>query len=369
MKNIPFIDLKAQYRSIRADIDSVVLQVLQKGDFILGEEVSLFETEFSAYCETLFGIGVASGTDALSLALRACEIGRGDEVITSSHTAIATLVGIESTSARPVLVDIQDGTFTMDPSKIESRITSKTRAIIPVHLYGSSAELTPILEIAGRFNLYVIEDCAQAHGALYHNKKVGAWGDLSAFSFYPTKNLGAYGDAGMILTSRRDLYEKLLQLRQYGWKQRYVSDEKGVNSRLDNLQAAILRVKLRHLDEWNRRRMQIAETFQRELSGLDIALPLTLENSTHVYHQYVIRSKRRDSLRSHLLDRSIETSIHYPVPPHLQPGYKDLGYASGDFPNSEAIAREIISLPVHPELSEADVEYVCNAIRDFCLTN
>jgi dTDP-4-amino-4,6-dideoxygalactose transaminase len=369
MKNIPFIDLRAQYRSIEAEINSVVLRVLQKGDFILGEEVSLFEGEFPAYCETSFGAGVASGTDALSLALRACEIGRGDEVITTSHTAIATLVGIESTGARPILVDIQAGAFTIDPSRIESSITSNTRAIIPVHLYGSPAELTPILEIARRFDLYVIEDCAQAHGASYRNKKVGAWGDLSAFSFYPTKNLGAYGDAGMVLTSRKDLYERLLLLRQYGWKEKYVSDKRGVNSRLDNLQAAILRVKLGHLDEWNRRRMHIAETYCRGLSGLDIVLPITPENSTHAYHQYVIRSEHRDSLRSHLLDRSIGTSIHYPVPPHLQPAYGDLGYAVGDFPNSESAAREIISLPIHPELSDADVEYVCEAIRDFYSTN
>ncbi len=367
MKNIPVIDLNAQYRSIETEINPVVLQVLQKGDFILGEEVSVFEREFSDYCDTLFGVGVASGTDALSLALRACEIGRGDDVITCAHTAVATIVGIESTGARPVLVDVQNGTFAIDPAKIESCITPNTRAIIPVHLYGSPADLVPILEIARRFNLYVIEDCAQAHGALYNNRKVGAWGDLAAFSFYPTKNLGAYGDAGMVLTGRKDLYERLLLLRQYGWEKRHISTNRGVNSRLDSLQAAILGVKLRHLDEWNNRRMQIAKIYGQQLSGCDIGLPIAAQNSTHVYHQYVIRSKRRDSLRSHLLNRSIDTSIHYPVPPHLQPAYKDLGYVGGDFPNSELVAKEIISLPIYPELSDADIEYVCNAIKDFHL--
>lgn len=365
MKDIPFIDLKAQYHSIESEINPVIQQVLHEGDFILGEEVSRFEREFSGYCDATFGVGVASGTDALFLALRACNIGPGEEVITSAHTAVATIVGIELTGARPVLVDIQDGDFSIDPSRIEASITSNTRAIIPVHLYGQAADLTPILEISRRFNLYVVEDCAQAHGASYNNKKVGSWGDLSAFSFYPTKNLGAYGDGGMVVTGREDLYERLLLLRQYGWKQRYISDYKGINSRLDNLQAAILRVKLRHLDEWNNRRMQIANLYHQQLSGLKIGLPLTRLNSSHVYHQYVIRSTQRDHLRAYLLDQSIQTSIHYPVPPHLQPAYQDLKYAAGDFPNSESVANEVISLPIYPELSDADIEYVCNAIRDF----
>jgi dTDP-4-amino-4,6-dideoxygalactose transaminase len=364
-KQVPFAKLGLQYLAIHEELDAAISNVLHGGDFILGQEVSLFEKEFSHYCQTAFGAGVASGTDALTLALRACEIGPGHEVITSVHTAVATIAAIELTGARPVLVDIQADGFTIDTAKITTSITRRTRAIIPVHIYGAPAELAPILDIAGQHGLYVIEDCAQAHGALYHDKRVGAWGHLAAFSFYPTKNLGAFGDAGMVLTSDQGMFEKLTRLRQYGWQQRYVSDTKGINSRLDNLQAAILRVKLPYLDKWNDRRIQIARSYDECLSTCDVHTPATPPHSTHVYHQYVIRSKQRGLLQAHLMEQGIQTGIHYPVPIHLQPAYRDLGYVQGEFPNAEAASREILSLPIYPELTDVEMQQVCTAIRQY----
>jgi dTDP-3-amino-3,4,6-trideoxy-alpha-D-glucose transaminase len=366
MKSIPLVDLGAQYHSIENEINLALGRILKSGQFILGDEVSQFEREFADYCGSPFGVGVASGTDALFLALRACDVGPGHEVITSAHTAIATLVAIELAGARPVLADIQPGTFNIDPSRIEKLITMDTRAIVPVHLYGMPSDLGAILEIAGRHHLYVIEDCAQAHGALYDDKKVGSWGDLAAFSFYPTKNLGAYGDAGMVLTRHAELFEKLRVLRQYGWHERYVSASKGVNSRLDALQAAVLRVKLTHLETWNNKRRQIAQTYHELLSGFDLVLPkATAGPGSHVYHQYVIRSQHRDELQQYLLGRGIQVAIHYPRPSHLQPAYQNLGYADGDFPNCESATREILSLPMYPELSDENLTYICRTIGEF----
>jgi dTDP-4-amino-4,6-dideoxygalactose transaminase len=368
-QEIPVIDLVAQYLSIEFEVNSAIMRVLSKGKFILGEECISFEKEFAAYCHVGYGIGVATGTDALLLALRACEIGPGHEVITSAHTAVGTIAAIELTGARPVLVDVDPQTFTLDPVQIPGKISSRTRAIIPVHLYGCPADLTPIIEIAKSRKLFVIEDCAQAHGAFYKNRSVGSWGHLSAFSFYPTKNLGAYGDAGMVLTDNPSLAEKLSLIRQYGWKQRYISEIKGVNSRLDDIQAAILRVKLRHLDDWNQRRQSLAGLYNILLAECGLDLPVVHPYANHVYHQYVIQSHRRDELRSFLARRSIHTGIHYPVPVHLQPAFRNLGYGLGDFSNTEKLSGQILTLPLYPEMPDHSVEIVCQAIQDFTLAN
>jgi len=365
MQEIPVVDLIGQYRSIESEINSAVERVLARGNFILGEETSAFEKEFSAYCGVAHGVGVASGTDALFLALRTCNIGAGHEVITTAHTAVATVAAIELTGARPILVDVDPQTFLIDPQRIEDRITPKTRAILPVHLYGYPADLDPILEIADRRGIAVVEDGAQAHGAVYRGRKVGGWGRVAAFSFYPTKNLGAVGDAGMIVTNDPQLAEKALLFRQYGWKKRYVSEIGGINSRLDEIQAAILRVKLTRLDAWNLRRQAIAERYNELLGECGLMLPLHPRKGQHVFHQYVIRSRQRDDLRLYLAERSIQTAIHYPVPIHLQPAYKGLGYRVGDFPATEELTGEILSLPIYPELPDSSVEAICRSIQEF----
>lgn len=364
--DIPFIDLAAQHQEIEMEVQSAISQVLKRGNFILGDEVSSFEQEFSSYCDAAFGIGVATGTDALHLALLACEIGAGHEVITSAHTAAGTITAIELTGARPVLVDIDPQTFTLDPLQIERKITQRTRAVIPVHLYGCPANLSPILEIADSKKLFVVEDCAQAHGASYQNKKVGGWGYISAFSFYPTKNLGAIGDGGMLVTSSSEMAEKLYMLRQYGWKKKHISEIKGVNSRLDEIQAAILRVKLRFLDKWNDKRQSLARNYHDLLSSVkQNQLPEAPAYASHVFHQYVIRNKRRNELQAFLTNQSVHTAIHYPVPIHLQHAFKNLGYGKGDFPITEMLADQILSLPMYPAMTETMVETVCRAISRF----
>ncbi len=362
---IPFFDLKIQYHAIRDELNAAVARVLERGAFILGEEVASFEQEFAAYCGVSHAVGVGSGTDALQLALRACGIGPGDEVITASFTSVATVAAIELTGARPVLVDIDPRHYTLDSEKLAAAVTPSTRAVIPVHLYGSPAELELILAVAQQHNLRVVEDCAQAHGAMYRGKKVGAWGHVSAFSFYPTKNLGAYGDGGAMVTDDPELAERVRLLRQYGWKDRQVSTVKGLNSRLDELQAAILRVKLIHLDEWNAKRRQLALRYQDLLRDTGLTLPFAPSDSEPVHHLFVVRSPERDSLRAFLSDKGIQTLIHYPLPVHLQPAYSDLGYRPGNLPYSEAAAREVLSLPLYPEMSEDMVEEVCRGIRDF----
>lgn len=365
MQEIPVIDLKAQYRNIRDEIDRAISGVLESGVFILGREVSLFEQEFASYCGVAHAVGVGSGTEALHLALLACQIGAGDEVITVSHTAVATVAAVEMAGARPVLVDIDPQRYSLDPALLEAAITPRTRAILPVHLYGCPADLAPILAIARAHKLSVIEDCAQAHGARYQSKRVGAWGDLAAFSFYPTKNLGAYGDGGALLTNDAALAERLRSLRQYGWAERYVSQVKGVNSRLDDLQAATLRVKLRHLDKWNGMRQRLASAYNGALSGSGLVLPCRPADSEPVYHQYVIRHPQRDKLRAFLADRHIQTLVHYPLPVHLQPAYRDLGYAEGSLPHTEQAARQVLSLPIYPEMSDEAAQSVSSAITEF----
>jgi len=358
---------KAQYLSHKGEIDAAISRVLEGGRYILGEEVTAFEEEFSRYIGVRNGVGVGSGTEALHIALAASGIGDGDEVITVSHTAVATVTAIKQTGANAVLVDIEPGYYTLDPSKIEKVITSRTKALVPVHLYGQSADLSSILQIAQKHKLKVIEDCAQAHGATYTGRRVGSIGDMGCFSFYPTKNLGAIGDGGMIVTNDGELAGKMRLLREYGWKERYVSHIPGWNSRLDEMQAAVLRVKLRHLDADNRKRQKIAEIYDSELPGEGLMTPLKRTDSEHVYHLYVVKAKARDEMIRHLKNNNVQASIHYPVPIHLQPAYREHGRS--DLKETEKTAGEILSLPIHPELSSSEIQLVIDAIRRFKVSN
>jgi len=356
---------RLQYLVHKEEIDDAIMQVLDRGWYILGKEVEAFEDEFSAYIGTKYGIGVGSGTEGLHLSLTACGIGIGDEVITVSHTAVATVAAIEQAGATPVMVDIEPDFFTIDPQKITNAITSKTKAIIPVHLYGQPVDLYPILEIASTFELRVIEDCAQAHGATFKGKRVGAYGDLACFSFYPTKNLGALGDGGIIVTDQPELAHRLSLLREYGWAERYVSFISGWNSRLDEIQAAILRVKLRYLDQDNAARNRIAEIYQDGLSDCGIILPICRKEASHVYHQYVIRTPRRDALKQHLKEKGIAALIHYPAPVHLNPAYQDRLAGRENLKETERAAQEILSLPIYPELKKKDIQTVIEGVRTF----
>ncbi len=362
---IPFSDLKLQYLSIQEEIDEAVERVLTSGWFILGQEVKTFEEEFAAYIGVSYGIGVGSGTEALHLALLACAVGPGDDVITVSHTAVATVAAIELTGARPVFVDIDPLSYTMDPAQLEDKITPATKVIVPVHLYGQVADMDPILEMARQHGLKVVEDAAQAHGAEYRGRKAGSLADLGCFSFYPTKNLGAYGDGGMVVTDDSALAQRISLLRQYGWDERYVSSIKGINSRLDEVQAAILRVKLRRLDEWNAVRRKHAEFYDRSLQDTSIITPVEMEYGKHCYHLYVIRSERRDELQKFLREKGVGAIVHYPRPVHLQRAYQDLGLSEGALPVTEQYAHQILSLPVASELSEEQIRTVCDFVAEF----
>jgi dTDP-4-amino-4,6-dideoxygalactose transaminase len=373
--SIPFIALTRQYASIKDEVDSAIARVLARGWFILGEEVAAFEEEFAAYVGARYAVGVGSGTEALHLALWACGLGQDAEVITVSHTAVATVAAIELAGARPVFVDIDPDSYTMDASQIEAAITPRTRAILPVHLYGQAADLAPLLDIARRHGLRLIEDCAQAHGTTYQGRRVGAIGDVGCFSFYPTKNLGAYGDGGLIVTNDSALAERARLLRQYGWQEHYVSSRRGTNSRLDELQAAILRVKLRHLEAWNEQRRTLAALYNQLLAGSGVTTPFEPAYSRHVYHLYVIQSERRADLQAHLQAHGVSALVHYPVPVHRQPAYADLpvqrgssqsglGYTPGRLPATERAAGRILSLPLYPELTEDEVRTVCRLIAD-----
>jgi len=356
---------KTNYLAHKAEIDAAVARVLESGWYILGKEVAAFESEFAAHVGARFAIGVGSGTEAIHLALRSCGIGKGDEVITVSHTAVATVAAIELCGATPVLVDIDLSTYTMDPHQLELAITRQTRAVIPVHLYGHPADMESIVSIAEHHKLWVIEDCAQSHGAVYKGRMTGTWGHLAAFSFYPTKNLGAIGDGGMVVASDAALAERVRLLREYGWRQRYISDIPGLNSRLDELQAAILRVKLRYLAEETLKRQLLAGIYDKMLSAASLILPRRAPGATHVYHQYVVRSKYRDSLKEFLRERGIGTLIHYPVPVHLQPAYINRLRTIGHLRKAEKAANEVLSLPLYPEMSEEQVSTVANAILLF----
>jgi len=367
---IPQIDPRAGYFEQKAEIDAAIARVLASGQYILGREVEAFEAAFAAWLGVGHAVGAGSGTDALELALRACGIGLGELVFTVSHTAVATVAAIERAGAVPVLVDIEPGGFTMDPAALEAALRApppgRPAAVLPVHLYGEPADLAPILEIARRHGLYLIEDCAQSHGAVYRGRPTGSFGDIACFSFYPTKNLGALGDAGMTATDDAGLAVALRELREYGWRDRYVSARVGINTRLDPLQAAILGAKLPRLADDNARRRAIAARYDSGLAGLPLELPRRRGDCGHVFHQYVIQTGQRDLLREHLRAAQIGTGIHYPVPVHLQPAYQGrLGEFPAGLPATTRAAREILSLPIYPQLSSAAVDRAIAEIRRF----
>jgi len=362
---INFVDLNKQYNLIKPEIDDAIQRVIKNSSFIGGEEVSAFEEEFAQYCDAHYCAGVNSGTDALKFICMALGIKEGDEVILPVNTFIATALGVSSMGAKPVFVDCEDGTYNIDVKKIEEKITSRTKAIIAVHLYGQPAEMDSIISIAQKHKLYVIEDACQAHGAFYKDRRVGTFGIASAFSFYPGKNLGAYGDGGAVITNDADMTEKIKKLREYGQEKKYVHTERGTNSRLDGLQAAILRVKLRHLDGWNEKRRNVAACYYDNLKDLQIKLPVTMADRNHVYHLFVIETDNRDELLQYMSQKEIFCGIHYPIPLHLQGAYRELGYKEGDFPVSERSASRILSLPVYPELKKEEIRYIKNTINEF----
>ena len=361
-QSVPLVDLKAQYEPLKEQIHAAWDETLGSMRLFLGPNVQAFEKEFAAYLGVADAIGVSDGTTALHLALRACGIGPGDEVITVSHTFIATAEAILLAGAQPVFVDIDPVTYTMDVSQVESKITERTRAILPVHLYGQCADMDPLLEIAGRHGLAVIEDACQAHGASYKDRKAGSLGTLAAFSFYFSKNLGAYGEGGMVTTNDPELAHKVRMMRDHGSEKRYYHDMLGWNGRLDELQAAVLRVKLPHLDQWNSQRRQVANYYNRALSNHGIVTPQEAPGNCHVYHLYVVRTAQREALRSRLNELNIGTGIHYPVPIHLQKAFAGFGYKPGDLPVTEQTVEEILSLPIYPELTQEQAETVVQAV-------
>ncbi len=367
MDGIPFGDLKRQTAALRAELKAAAARVLESGWYILGKEVAAFEEEFAAYCGVRHAVGVANGTEAIQLALVALGIGSGDEVLTVPNAGVPGVAAIALSGARPVFVDVDERSYNLDPARLEAAITPRTRAVLPVHLYGRTADLAPILEIARRRGLSVVEDCAQSHGARYRGRVTGTLGDVGCFSFYPTKNLGALGDGGMVITDDDEIARRLRQLRVYGWSRKYYSETPGgTNSRLDELQAALLRTKLPHLDGWNRARQERARWYGELLSGSAVAPPAGPDpGQDHVYHLYVVRCRQRDALQSHLRRQGIGTDVHYPLPAHLQPAYRPLGYQEGAFPVSERLAREVLSLPMYPELTRSEVEAVAAAVRAF----
>jgi dTDP-4-amino-4,6-dideoxygalactose transaminase len=362
---IPFLDLEAQYETIKDEIDEAIRRVLVSAQYVLGPEVRAFEDEFAAFCGADFAVGVNSGTSALHLALLAAGIGPGDEVITVSYTFVATVAAILYTGARPVLVDIDPDTFTMDTDQIAAAITPHTRAILPVHLYGHPADMRPIHDLALQHGLVVIEDAAQAHGAADHGRRVGSIGDLACFSFYPSKNLGAYGEAGAVTTSHPEFAQKLRLLRDWGAARKYEYTLRGFNYRLDAIQAAILRVKLRHLAAWNEGRRAVARRYDDLLRGSAVQTPVTRPGAHHVYHIYAIRAPRRDDLLTALAEQGITARVHYAIPIHAQPSYRDLVRCAAPLPHTETCARAVLSLPVYAEMTPAMVETVAAAIRRF----
>lgn len=361
--NVPFGDLKRVYLEHKEEFDEAVSRVLSSGWYLFGKELEQFETAFSTYCSAKHGIGAASGTEAIQVAVSACCIGAGNDVLTVSNTCVPTITGIEATGAKCVFVDIEPNTYTMNPELIEARLTSKTKAIVIVQLYGQCADMDAILAIAMKYDLKVIEDCAQAHGATYKGKRAGSLGDVAAFSFYPTKNLGAFGDAGMVVTNDDNIAERARMLRNYGQKGRYNHVIKGLNSRMDELQAAILNAKLPFLDQWIKRRQQIAERYISAFEKYDIALPLTTQGRNHTYHLFVVRVKNRDSFMKKLAECGVQTAIHYPSPVHLQPAYSEYSNQAKFLPITEAQASELVSIPIYPELTDEEVDYVIKSVK------
>ena len=362
---IPFGDLKRQYQNLREPIDQVTADVYASGWFVLGKRVEKFEAEFADYCGAKYAVGVGSGTEALHLALVACGVEYGDEVITVANTCVPTISAISFVGATPVLIDVDEQTFTISPALIEERITEKTKAIIPVHLYGQCADMDAILAIAKKHNLYVIEDCAQSQGAMYKGRMAGTMGDMGAFSFYPSKNLGAFGDGGLVLTNNQQLAQKLTKLRNYGQEKRYYHSIKGFNSRLDELQAAILSEKLPYLDQWNQRRREIASLYNNALMPIGINCPQEIGDRFHVYHLYVLRVPQRDRFQKLLADAGISTVIHYPIPIHQQESYQELRDQSKFLSITERLAEQIVSIPIYPELTNDEVSYIIDEITNF----
>ena len=361
-REVLFLDLRATYLEIKDELDTAYQRVMNSGWYILGEEVTAFEREFADYCGTKHCIGVANGLEALQLILRSYGIGAGDEVVVPSNTYIATWLAVSNAGATVVPVEPDPGTLNLDPRRIEAAVTRKTKAILPVHLYGQPADMDAINDIARRHGLKVVEDAAQAHGARYRDRQAGSLGDAAGWSFYPTKNLGAYGDAGAVTTDDDELADKVRLLRNYGSKSKYYNEERGINSRLDELQAALLRVRLTHLNEWNSRRARIAAKYLEELVETELMLPGVCEGADPVWHLFVVRSKRRDELQRYLKSKGVNTLVHYPVSPHLQLAYKDASFSAG-YPISEAIHREALSLPMGPHLSEQEAARVVEAVR------
>jgi dTDP-4-amino-4,6-dideoxygalactose transaminase len=359
---IPFVDLKTQYTGIKDEVNAAIQGVLDSCQFTLGSEVAKFEQEFATYSQAQYGIGVNTGTSALHLALLAAGVGHNDEVITVPFTFVATVAAIDYTGAKPVFVDIDPHTFTIDVKAIESAITDKTKAIIPVHLYGQPADMDPILEIAKRHGLVVIEDAAQAHGAEYKGRRVGSMGDMGCFSFYPGKNLGAYGEGGMVVTNNAEYTRTIRMLRDWGAEQKYQHVLKGYNYRMEGIQGAVLRVKLRHLETWTEARRAVAASYNELLVDSGVQTPEAMSYARHVYHIYAIRTRQRSEWQQVLQAKGIQTGIHYPIPVHLLPAYADLGYTKGDFPHSEQAADEVLSLPMHANLSRAQCEEVSEAV-------
>src|SRR5450830_300710 len=362
---VPFGDLSRQYKKYKKEFDNIISSVFANGNFILGENVTRFENNFSNYLGAKYAVGVGSATEALFLALKAIGIKNGDEVITVANTAVPTVSAIDFAGAKPVFIDIEETSYNINPKRIENRITLKTKAIIPVHLYGNPCNMDSIIQIAQKYDLKVIEDSAQAHGAQYKGKKVGTFGDFGAFSFYPSKNLGANGDAGMVVTNNEEFAKKIKLLRNYGFEDRYKSIIRGFNSRLDEIQAALLDFKLTKLDEWNLKRKQISDMYSKGLKGLPIILPSAAPENKHVFHLYVIRVKQREKFMKFISDEGVGTIIHYPIPIHLQPAYKYLNYKKGFLPVTEKVAEEIVSLPIFPDLEDNEVEYVIKSIKKF----
>ena len=361
--SISFSGLLEQYQDVQEEIRAAIDRVLNSGWYILGREVENFEKEFAAYCGTKYAVGCASGTEAIALSFMALGIKEGDEIITVPNTAVPTISALSMVGARPVFVDVDD-CFLMDIKKIEKTITKRTKAIMPVHLYGQMAEMEEIIAVAKRYDLEVVEDACQAHGAEYKGRRAGSLGTIGCFSFYPTKNLGCFGDGGAVTTNDKALHHKLMMLRNYGQEKRYFNTIKGINSRLDELQAAILRVKLKYLDRWNKERQKIALLYDRLLKDVCIT-PRQRNGCHHVFHLYVIRTRQREGLQLFLKENGIDTLIHYPVPVHLQEAYKDLQYKQGDFPSAEQLSGEILSLPMHPYLTEDNVSRIRNKICEY----
>jgi dTDP-4-amino-4,6-dideoxygalactose transaminase len=360
---IPLFNLAAQYQRVREEVRRAVDHALENTQYILGPEVAAFEDEFAAYCGSRYGVGVNSGTSALHLALLAAGVGPGDEVITVPFTFVATTAAIRYTGATPVFVDVEPESLTMDVRRIEAAVTPSTKAILPVHLYGQAADMDAIIAIAERHNLTVIEDCAQAHGATYKGKRVGSFGQFGCFSFYPSKNLGACGEGGLIVTSDEASMTTLRMLRDWGQRQKNNHELKGFNARLEGIQGAILRVKLRYLEEWTEERRAHARYYNQGLAGAPLIAPREMGSNRHVYHLYVIRTPLRDALQQLLLEKGVQTGLHYPVAVHLQPAHADLGFKRGDFPVSEQAANTVLSLPMFPELTAEQLRIVVESVH------